>query len=845
MNRHPLLALCIAALAALAGTLSSQESDAWYMGKPIKGIEFQGLKAVSKGDMEGITRPYLGKDFSDELFLELQSRVNEADYFESIEPVALPGDKEGKSIIIRFLVTEKEVIESIKFEGNHGIKALDLLAVVVSKTGDLSNKETIAADEEAIRRLYLDKGYSAVRVSSEERKTEKGTYLYFVVDEGSQIVVKSVRVLGSQAFSEKTLKAKLSIKEQGLFVSGAFQEEKVEESREILLSYYRNRGYVDAAVSPAEISRESDEKKKRDNATVTYTVTEGVPYLYAGLEFDGNVIFATAKLQALVLQKKGQAFNQSKFNADLDRVRNLYYENGYVFSQITAKQERDEDARTLSFVIQIVERDRAHISDIKVKGNTKTKDKVILREFPIGPGDIFSKRKIEEGYRNLLNLQYFSSIYPEIIPVSEQIVDLVLNVTEQSTAGFNFGMTYIPSTSGKNAFPIGGFVKWNDSNFLGNGQNFAIGTEFTADTQSLTFSFTESWLADRRWLGGVNLSFNHEQKRVAQDILAPHFGSGVPDPYGSYEEYEAAGFAVPEEYKMTYDSVSMGAGANTGYVWKLGLGDLGAKVGVNASLENILYDDMKYRPYDALVRENHNNWLFSDGLTLYGYWNNLDYSFNPSKGIVLTQKFYLGGFTPLESQQYLREDLKAEAFLTLFNLPVTGAWKFKMVLGAHSSYTGLFPKPGLEMRVKAGSYPKVDGMMTMRGWGDLSGFDATGIFYNWLELRMPIAEQYLWLDFFIDAAAVQTREGLLQPTAGGLADPLTGRTLADMGADSFAFSAGAMLRLTIPQFPFKIGLAKNFIYRDGALRSVSGDIFKTSDAASGFNLVLSLSQALY
>jgi outer membrane protein insertion porin family len=845
MNKHPLRLLCLVALSFLmaAGFCFAQDGDAWYMGKAIKSVEFKGLKAVSKSDVEGIVKPYIGKVFSDSLFLELQAKVNDSDYFESVSPVALPGDKENKTIIIRFDVVEKDVIDSVKFEGNASVKTLDLIAVVTSKAGDLAKKIVIASDEDEVRKLYLGKGYSAVQVRSEMRKTDKGIALHFIIDEGKQIVVKTIRITGTLAFSEKTLKSKLPLKEQNLFNSGAFQEDKIEESIQTILEYYKNRGYIDVAVARPEITQEPDEKKKRNNASLTFNVTEGLQYTYAGVKFEGNVVFTTQKLSELVLQKPGQLFNNGKFKADMERIRNLYYSNGYVFSQIDNKEERQETDRSIAYVIKIVERDRAHISDIQIKGNTKTKDRVILRELPIESGDIFSRSKVEQGLRNLLNLQYFSSIYPEIIPVSEQVVDLVLTVTEQSTAGFNFGLTYVPATKESNTIPIGGFVKWDDTNFLGNGQNFSAGTEFTTDTQSLTFAFTENWLADRRWQGGVSLSFSHKQVETAQDILSPTSGTGVPDPYESLEEYVQAGYAIPDEYKMTYDSISMGAGLNTGYTFKFGLKELGLKVGANATLENILYDDAKFRPYDSDIRENHNTWLFSDALTLYQYWNTLDYYANPTSGYVITNKFTLSGFTPLESQQYLREDVKAEAFLTLLNIPITESWRFKMILGGHSSYTALFQKPGIDLKVKSGSYPAVDGMMTMRGWSGLSAINATGIFYNWIELRMPIVEQYVWLDLFLDAATIQSQSGLMRPTRAGAAENLDANPF---GIDDFAFSVGAMARITIQQFPFKIGIAKDFVIQDGSIKSVTGDMFPTSGKEfSGFKLVLSISQSVF
>jgi outer membrane protein insertion porin family len=847
MSRTFRIAAAAALIALFAAVfLSAQEDEAWYLDKTIKSIEFTGVKTADKRDLDGIIKPFVGKKFSDELFLDLQSRIYELDYFETLEPSAIPVEKDPGSVIIRFAVTEKAIIEAVRFEGNSGLKAIDLLAVVTTKAGDLSNKLRLAQDEDAIMALYREKGYSQAAVRGEERKEDKGVAVYFVINEGQEVTVKKVAITGNQAFSEKTLKAGLSLKETGFLQPGAFRSELVDESRLMILKYYKDRGYPDALVSDGSISYETDEKKNRSLATVTFQVQEGKSYQYGGMSFEGNVIFTTDKLNSLVYQKKG-VLNDSKFQADLARIRNLYFENGYVFSQITTAESRDEEAGTVSYVVKIVERDRAHISDISIRGNEKTKDKVILREFPLEAGDVFSKKKIEEGMTNLYNLQYFSEIVPDLVPVSEQVVDLILNVKEQSTAGFNFGLSYQPVTGNPAAIPIGGFVKWNDSNFLGNGQRFEINMEGSPSKQSLIFGFTERWLLDTRWLGGVDLSFSHEQKSVAQDVLFPIFNDGVPDPYSSLEEYRAANYVIPADSMMNYDSWSFMLSPATGYLFKTGIGDVGVRLSESNKLENLFYDEAANRPYTADIRKNHDNWLLTDSFTFYTYFDALKPSnFNPGSGIGIANRFSLTGFFPFEAQHFLLDDVKAEVFATLFDIPVSDTWKFKAILGAHSSFTAIFPIPGVPMAVNTGSYPRVDGMMTMRGWTDLQKFDATGIFYNWLELRMPIVEQIAWIDFFLDAGAFQTPSGLLLPGIGGATVQTDRPDLSYLGLDNFAFSAGMDVRFTIPQLPIKIGIAKKFVIQNGALQGAGGDIFKNAaDAASGFSLVISLTQPTF
>ena len=126
----------------------------------------------------------------------------------------------------------------------------------------------------------------------------------------------------------------------------------------------------------------------------------------------------------------------------------------------------------------IVERPRAHIENITVKGNTKTKDKVILREIPLEPGDVFSKAKFVEGIGNLYNLQYFTTVTPETPRGStDGLMDLVLNVEEGKTADISFGLSF----SGTANFPISAQIKWTEKNFMGTGQTLGLDSTFSPD----------------------------------------------------------------------------------------------------------------------------------------------------------------------------------------------------------------------------------------------------------------------------------------------------------------------------------------------------------------------------
>ena len=148
--------------------------------------------------------------------------------------------------------------------------------------------------------------------------------------------------------------------------------------------------------------------------------------------FDGNVIFTDEELFEQVRMEEGDILNKTKLEADFSRVADLYYDDGYIFNVISKEEQRNETDGRIAYRVKIIEQGRAHIENITVRGNDKTKDHVILRELPLEVGDIFSKKKIIEGMTNLYNLQYFGVVEPETPQGSaDGLMDLIINVEER------------------------------------------------------------------------------------------------------------------------------------------------------------------------------------------------------------------------------------------------------------------------------------------------------------------------------------------------------------------------------------------------------------------------------
>lgn len=785
------------------GGVFAQTDDTWYQGKPIRTISFDGLKNVVRSELDGVFKSYIGMNFSDDLYWDILQKLYALEYFEEITPVALPGDPERKTVLLQFNVTEKPVIRSISFTGNAKLRASELLEKVTLKEGDIYNDLKARIDERALRDFYLEKGYANVKIVSETKSnSDKSISLHFSVTEGKQTVVSSIEFQGNKVIASKTLKKSMKLKEDTFFTNGIFMESTLEQDKAAIRSYYLERGYIDVSIE--NVIRETDTESDKDKNLVklTFLIKEGEQYTYGGTTIQGNSIFSSEMLLGKIRLKEGDILNQNRFDEGFQAVADVYFENGYTSNYINRREIRDNDRKRISFEILIAESERSHIEHIIIKGNTKTKEKVIIREFSIEAGDIFSKSKLLNSIRNLYNLRYFSVVAPDIVQGSEKnLVDVIVNLEEQSTASVQFGVTFSGVTDA-DTFPLSVFLQWEDKNFLGNGQTLSTNLTASPDTQSLSLGFSENWFLGSPLTVSFELAYSHKSLFANQDMLFPF---GVQDPYLSSPDYTSA-TAIDDSFRMKYDQHTVGAGASTGYRWFPALAMVTLRGGVNFSVVQNFYDETLYRPMDSTIRKQHGTWGWNNSVWTRLSLDDRDLSYDPSKGWFASQQYTMFGLVPdLETDYYVKSETKGEVYCTLLDYPLFDSWNIKFVLAGYSSLSFLIPAGDKEIGTTNKLY--IDGMFTGRGWSTLySSHRGQMILNHWLELRMPLAPGVIATDFFFEGIAVKDT----------IAD------ITDISLNDYYFSFGPSLRFSIPQFPLRLMFANTFRIQDGKLEWSNG-----------------------
>jgi outer membrane protein insertion porin family len=820
-----------------AGGFAQEYSDEWYQGKPIRDIVFTGLRNVKASELEGLMEPYKGRPFDDSIFWEIQGKLYALEYFELISPSAVPADNSRNEVLLRFAVTERPTVSRIVFVGNSGLRRNELLDTISIKVNDVVNQAKINLDELALVNKYLEKGFPDIAVRSETQVANNGTIiLTFHISEGDKIAIEEFRFEGNSIFSDRTLRSQLSLKSKTLINPGAFQEAKLIADRISITQYYHDRGYIDAEV--IDVTREVTRDARGNNRLIlTFKIYEGRIYTFMGVTFEGNVIFSTEQLSALIRSKEGDTISSRRVEADLQQVADLYFENGYIFNSIGREERKNTATGEVSYHVPIIERGRAHIENIIVRGNEKTRTEVILREIPLEPGDVFSKTKVMEAWRNLMNLQFFTMVAPETPPGTvDNLMDLVIVVEEQPTIDLQFGLTFSGSADPE-TFPISAMIQWNDRNILGTGNQFGAELNASPDTANLSVNYNQRWIFGMPLSGGFDFTVQWSRRYAAMNNSAPFFNGdetyAFPDGFASFEEYNYANKLPPSEFLMGYQQFYVSIGFSTGYRWTTFLGNLSLNGGIRTGFIRNNYNDTIYRPFDPALREGNNRWSPKNSLWMSLSLDQRDLYYDPSSGYYLYERFGIYGILGerIEREHYMRNDNKAEYYVTLFNIPVTEKWSFKSVLAFHTGISFLFGQPGRELLIEEANKLSVDGMFVGRGWNSEYRVKGLTLWENWVELRFPVVPNLLALDLFFDAAGVETIQGYY---FGKNSERRGNFTIENM-----RFSFGAGLRFTIPQFPFRLSLAKRFTVVDGSVNWVRGSIFRTSNPHSGIDPVIS------
>jgi outer membrane protein insertion porin family len=237
------------------------------------------------------------------------------------------------------------------------------------------------------------------------------------------------------------------------------------------------------------ISSVADLDPTQNEYTITITVDEGERYTFGDVRVESTVEGIDAKeLQGLVESRSGSVYSAEDVEDTITAISDRVASEGYPFAQVTPRGDRNFAARKIGVTYLVDQGPRAYVERIEIRGNTRTRDYVIRREFDISEGDAFNQTLIRKAKKRLERLGYFSSVNISTAPGSEpDRVVIIVDVQDQPTGEFSIGGGY---STGAGAIVEASIT---ERNFLGRGQFIRVAAGGGDETKTYNLSFTEPY----------------------------------------------------------------------------------------------------------------------------------------------------------------------------------------------------------------------------------------------------------------------------------------------------------------------------------------------------------------
>jgi outer membrane protein insertion porin family len=404
-------------------------------------------------------------------------------------------------------VVENPVIGRVAFEGNKKIKDEQLSGEIQSKPRGTLSRPMVQSDALRIADIYRHSGRYDVHVTPEIiEQPNNRVDLIFTIAEGGKTGVKSVEFVGNNAYSAYRLKDVIKTHESNLlsFLGGGdtYDADRVEADRDLIRRYYLKHGFADVQV----VAALTEYDPERKGFLVTFKIEEGQQYRVASVNFqssistlDGNSLSGFSRVSV------GSLYNAEALEKSVEEMQIEASRRGYAFAIVHPRGDRNFDAHTVSITFAIDEGPRTYIERINIRGNTRTRDYVIRREFDISEGDAYNHALVDRAERRLKNLDFFKSVKITTEPgSSSDRVILDVDLEEKSTGDFSVSGGY-STTDGPLAE-----VSVSERNFMGRGLFAKASVTYGEYARGVSLSFVQPYLLDYRVALGLDVYWREQ-----------------------------------------------------------------------------------------------------------------------------------------------------------------------------------------------------------------------------------------------------------------------------------------------------------------------------------------------
>ena len=441
-------------------------------------------------------------------------------------------------VVVTYIVQARLRITDIKISGNKKLSASKIKKKITVKAGEPLDEQKLFTDVQEIKKLYEKYGYPDTQVKyvfdTFDEAAGRASVTFQIV-ESQKFKVTRVEFVGATAFPQKELRKQIKTRKHWMFSwltgSGVFKPDEFEDDKDALTEFYRGHGYLDFEIKDVKL-----ENPKPNTMAIQFSVFEGKQYKVGSVKFTGNKIFDAAAIRAGMqsvhdfqhLKGKlgpnglpmdvGDTFTPEGLNTNMTLIEDFYGSKGYIDVQrgqsLRAVRVPNVDTGTIDLEFQIDEGQKNLVEQISIRGNVKTKDKVIRRELAISPGEVFDMVRVKISKQRLEGLEYFDKVELQPEPTDPPIAgrkNLDVDVQEKDTGKFTLGAGFssVDALVGFAEIDQGNFDLFHPPYFTGGGQKMRLFVQLGTQRQDYELEFTEPWFLNRKLALDVDL-YRHE-----------------------------------------------------------------------------------------------------------------------------------------------------------------------------------------------------------------------------------------------------------------------------------------------------------------------------------------------
>jgi outer membrane protein insertion porin family len=500
------LAACLLTVCCVAGAVAQQPpappAPAFTQGSaPSLGAgAIQAIQVVGNNRIEnGTIRSYMlvrpGDPFDPDRLDRSLKTLFSTGLFEDVR-----FSRQGNVLIVT--VVENPVVNKVAFEGNKRVSDETIRGAIQTRPRAVYTAAMVESDRQRILDLFAKKGNFDATVDPRIiHQDQNRVDVVFQITDGPTALISKIAIVGNHAFSESHLIDAISSRESRwwrfLSTSDQYDPERLNYDKEMLRRFYLKNGYADIDVVGATAELSPDHK----GFFLTFTVKEGERYKFGPTTITSALKGVTPDdLKPVIEFREGDWYDGDAVGKAADGIEDYIHNRGYAFVEVKPRIKKDSDKHIVDVLYEVGEGPRVYIERIDITGNTRTKDRVIRREFRLAEGDAFNAELIRKTKTRLTDLGYFGGVDITTSPGSAPDKAIInVRVAEKATGELSFGGGY--STDAGALLDIG----LSERNMVGTGIDASINGVLAQRRSSISLSVTDPYFLDRNLVAGFDL----------------------------------------------------------------------------------------------------------------------------------------------------------------------------------------------------------------------------------------------------------------------------------------------------------------------------------------------------